>query len=69
MEEFCIRYISLPCTINGVTVEDACGFYNIYINSSLSYEEQQRAIKHELRHIERDDFYSTLPIRYIENII
>lgn len=68
MEEYRIRFIEMPYTINGVTVEDAYGFYNIYINSLLSYKEQQKAIKHELTHIKRDDFYSTKPLQYIENI-
>ena len=67
MEEYCIRYINLPLTIRGMT---ACseGFYNVYINASLSFEEQQKAIKHELTHIKRDDFYSDDPIEKIEDI-
>ena len=45
MNEYCIRFIPLPTTLKGITVEDSSGFYNIYINDSLSYEEQQKAIQ------------------------
>lgn len=67
MEDYCIRYVNLPTTVRGVT---ACadGFYNVYINAYLSYEEQQKAIKHGLKHIKRNDFYSDAPIEEIENI-
>lgn len=56
MDNYRIRYIDLPCTVNGLTIEDADGFYNIYINSKLSVDRQNEAIKHELTHIKRNDF-------------
>jgi Zn-dependent peptidase ImmA (M78 family) len=54
--EYCIRYIDLPLTTKGMTVEDGTGFFNIYINQNLSVEQQQEAIAHELKHIGRGDF-------------
>ena len=54
--EYCIRYIDLPLTTKGMTVEDQNGFFNIYINQNLSVDMQQEAIAHELRHIQRNDF-------------
>ena len=56
MIDYIIRYIDLPYTIKGVTVLDSDGFYNVYINSHLSWEEQNKAVKHDLEHIRRDDF-------------
>lgn len=56
MMEYCIRYVDMPYTTKGMTIEDADGFYNIYINASLSIEEREEAIKHEIRHLERKDF-------------
>lgn len=67
MEDMCIRFIDLPCRINGVTVQDESGFYNIYINARLSIEAQYEAIEHELTHIKRDDFYSLEPITKVES--
>ena len=57
--EYKIRYIALPYTIKGVTVMDNGGYYNIYINSRLSWEDQKKAVRHELEHIQRDDFDNT----------
>lgn len=54
--EYCIRYIDMPSATKGMTIEDAEGFFNIYINASLSAAEQKEAIKHEIRHLERNDF-------------
>jgi len=52
-----------------MTVQDVEGFYNIYVNTHCCYEEQQKAIKHELIHISRGDFDSTdLTLEEVENI-
>ena len=42
--DYCVRFIDLPLTTKGVTVEDANGFFNIYINENLSVEQQQAAL-------------------------
>ena len=65
--DYCVRYINLPISIRGITVFNG-DFYNIYINAKLSYEEQQRAIHHELTHVKRNDFYSEAAIEEIEDM-
>ncbi|WP_337519148.1 hypothetical protein [Anaerotignum faecicola] len=54
--EYCIRYIDMPSVTKGMTIEDSDGFFNIYINASLSAAEQEEAIRHEIRHLDRKDF-------------
>ncbi|XOQ44262.1 MAG: Toxin-antitoxin system, toxin component [Clostridium sp.] len=66
--DYVIRYINLPCTVKGVTVMDEEGFFNVYINARLSYESQQKAIRHELTHIARDDFFRISKLEEIENM-
>ena len=67
MNDYIIRYIALPYTVKGVTVQDADGFYNIYINSQLSIGEQKKAIRHELNHINRNDFDNNFaPLEEVE---
>ncbi len=39
-----------------MTVRDATGFFNIYININIGIEEQKKAIRHELMHVLREDF-------------
>ncbi|MDF2685790.1 MAG: hypothetical protein K0S55_971 [Clostridia bacterium] len=68
MKDVFIHLISLPVSVRGVTVTDENNDYNIYINANLSPEQQKKALDHELKHIERDDFESFEDIREIENI-
>ena len=51
MVDYYIRYVDMPSVTKGMTIEDSDGFFNIYINASLSAAEQEEAIKHEIRHL------------------
>lgn len=64
--DYIVRYINLPSSIEGITVVDEDGFYNIYINKSLSFESRKRVVAHELGHVSRDDFLSDTDICRIE---
>ena len=57
MTEIIVRMMALPPHVRAFTMPDAQGDYNIYINSALSSEQQKKSLLHELRHIQRDDFY------------
>ena len=63
-----IRLIDMPCSIKALVSMGDDGFYNIYINSKLSREEQCRAAAHELNHIALDDFYNNKDIRSVEGL-
>lgn len=66
--DYCIRYVDLPCRMNGMTVMDGDGFFNIYINSRLDYYHQQTAIRHELTHVTRGDFFRDEKLEEIESM-
>ena len=66
--EYCIRYIDMPSVTKGMTIEDSDGFFNIYINASLSAAEQKEAIKHEIRHLERKDFDTEKSLQEAETL-
>ena len=66
MTTYSIKAVTLPDEVSGVTVRDEHGFYNIYVNKHLSFEQQKKAADHELEHIRRDDFGVRLPIEIIE---
>ncbi len=53
-----IFYQNLPCKVRSVVTENSDGGYSIFINSRLSYEIQYEAAKHEVWHIEHDDFHN-----------
>ena len=67
MSEF-IREIKMPLTIRAFTLPDANGYFNIYLNESLSPEAKEKALRHERNHIIKNDFSSPLPARLIENL-
>lgn len=60
--------MDLPHSVKAFVAMDDDGFYNIYINSKLSREEQRRAAAHELNHIALDDFYNNKDIRTVEGL-
>ena len=64
--DFRVQIIDLPYEINGLTAVDPSGYATIFLNARLSRDGQRRALKHELRHIYRNDFDSKADIRTVE---
>ncbi len=62
-----IRKIPLPLGVRAFTLPDEQGDFNIYINDKLSYEQQYKSLKHELRHIMNEDFNKEISACEIEN--
>lgn len=48
-----IRQIALPYTIKGVTLPNNDGTYSIYINTTIPQEQQEKALRHELTHVDK----------------
>lgn len=53
--EYIIRYCDMPYTLKAFTVYSN-NFYNIFVNSRISCEQQHSSIQHELKHIGSGDF-------------
>lgn len=72
MPENCIvRVVDFPRDVggvNGMVLLDESGFYNIYLNARASWFQQRKALRHELNHIENDDFFNGKPIDEVEDI-
>ena len=62
MNNVLIREVDFPITVEGVTVTDANGDYNIYINANLSPDKKKESLDHELRHIQCDHHYSSTAV-------
>lgn len=56
--EYFVRYLDLPPKVNGVTVPNDDGTFDIYINARHSAEHQADILAHELWHIMQDHFYT-----------
>lgn len=61
-----VRLIDLPVSVNALVAFDEDGFASIYLNARLSREKQRKSLRHELRHIHRDDAYNNIGIKTIE---
>ena len=66
MDIVIVRIIDLPWGVDGLTVKDAEGDYNVYINARLSAGQREKAFKHEIEHIRKGDFYRMDSVKDIE---
>lgn len=55
--EYFLRYVELPLKVDGVTIPNNDGTFDIYINALHTEPHQKESLEHELRHIRRDHFY------------
>ena len=63
-----IHYVELPASVEGITVPNDDGTFDIYINVILPTEKQEAAARHELEHIRRDHMYDDVrPVTDLEN--
>jgi len=66
--EYYVRLIPLPKSVEGVSLPNSDGSFDVYINSSLSRARRERALQHELNHITDDHFYlDRLPLGEVES--
>ena len=65
--DFCTRMVNLPGCIGGATRLSDGDYANVYINDQLSPQAKRRVFLHEIRHIERDDFFNGLSIQEVES--
>ena len=66
MTDTYVRLVPLPVKVEGVTLPNDDGSFDIYINARLSPARQQETLEHELRHIRRDHFYLDMPVSRME---
>lgn len=67
MGDVFVRLVDLPSHSVGATVEeDENGDYNVYVNARYGVNGQKKALKHELDHIEHDDFRNGQPLKVCE---
>ena len=65
--EYNVRYIDLPCRVDGVTIPNDDGTFDIYINARHNAEHQAESLTHELQHIMRNHFYDDIrPVTQLE---
>lgn len=58
MIDYQVFMYDLPAKVYAFSVLNGDLSYTIFINDDLSPDAKKKALKHELKHIERGDFYS-----------
>ena len=61
-----VIYVDMPITIKAYTIPDGFGYYNVYLNSRHSYEQNEISFHHELFHIKNGDYDKQISIGLIE---
>lgn len=64
--DYFIRYAKLPLSVEGVTIPNSDGSFDIYLNSALPEARQRAKLRHELEHIRQDHFYVEAPVFALE---
>lgn len=65
MRELCnayVRLVTLPVHVEGCVTPNEDGTFDIYLNSLLPSERRQRALCHEIEHINKDHLYDVHPV-------
>lgn len=60
--EYFVRYVELPLKVDGVTVPNDDGTFDIYINVLHPEAHQRECLEHEVWHITHDHFYNEQPV-------
>ena len=66
MTDYFVRLIELPIKVEGVTVPNSDGSFSVYINALLSEVKRGEVLRHELRHISSEHFYTEMSVEYME---
>lgn len=66
MIDYYTHSVALPITVEGVTIPNDDGSFDIYINSALPEEKRASVLEHELRHIRLEHFYLDMPVELME---
>ena len=67
MIDYFVRLVELPKAVEGVSVPNDDGSFDIYINALLPASRREETLAHELKHLEREHFYLDIPISRMES--
>lgn len=67
-DEYSVYLVKMPGTIKGAVRIDKDGYPSIYINDDLSPMAKRETLKHEIHHIENNDFFNDHTIEEVEAI-
>ncbi len=63
-----VYHVDMPCKIRGYTQPFPDGYYAVFLNSRLSWEQNVESLNHELRHIANGDLSREIDVTATEDI-
>ena len=66
--DYFVYYDVFPLAIRGLVTPNDDGTFRIYLNSRYPLSVLQKTLRHEVDHVENDDFYNNCPIEVVENL-
>ena len=67
-EDYHVYIVTMPASVRALVSLDDDGYPTIYINARDDTVIQRRSLRHELKHISRNDVFSGRSIREVEDI-
>lgn len=65
--DYFVRVVDFPvCSCGGAVTPNDDGTFTVLINARLSHEKNKQSMRHELKHIEHDDFWRDVPVEQME---
>lgn len=66
--DYFVYYDTFPYSIRGLVTTNDDGTYSIFLNNRYPLSVLRKTFRHEVRHIENEDFYNGIPIETVENL-
>lgn len=66
--DYFVYYDVFPMSVRGLVTTNDDGTFSIYLNRRYPLSTLRRTFKHEVKHIENEDFYNGLPIGIVEDL-
>ncbi len=64
--DYFVRVADLPLGVWGFVSPNEDGTFSVFLNARATREKNRASMRHELRHLERDDLYGEKPIEEVE---
>jgi hypothetical protein len=66
--DYFVYFDLLPYSVRGMVTTNNDGTFSIYLNKRYPLSVLRKTFRHEVEHIEGEDFYNGLPIGVVEDL-
>lgn len=66
--DYFVYYDVFPMAIRGLVTPNDDGTFSIYLNRRYPSSVLRKTFRHEVDHVQNDDFYNEIPVDQVENL-